>query len=40
MKVPINKDSPLAMDDFDAAVQQRMERLQSYILVRKMWRHT
>lgn len=31
MKVPINKDSPLAMDDFDAAVQQRMERLQSYI---------
>lgn len=29
MKVPINKDSPLAMDDFDAAVQQRMERLQS-----------
>ena len=26
-----NQDNPLAMDDFDAAVQQRMERLQSYI---------
>ena len=31
MKVPLSKDSHLAMDDFDAAVQQRMERLQSYI---------
>ena len=27
MKVPLSKDNPLAMDDFDAAVQQRMERL-------------